>query len=306
MHAAARLRERLQGHRMIEGPCVYDAMTALQTEQAGLDFMVLGAGGTANFLYGLPDMGLLSFSEIIDNVRRVSNATTLPVIADLDDAGGDPAHVHRNVQLAEAAGAAALMIEDVERSTKHRWSEEQQGWDLATDRLRPIDEAVETIRIAAAARNDPDTVILGRTDAFLIEGLDAAVTRAQALAEAGAELIMMTQFPGDSLSAEIVGSIPAALVHAESDGPTLETRARFAGCGVFGLVYALEPLLGAFFGFRAALEQIRGGVPAADAVPAWEGNKELLATVGLRQWTGPSTQFGPRGDTDDGVGGERG
>lgn len=271
---------------MIEGPCVFDAMTAIQTEHAGLDFMVLGAGGTANFLYGLPDIGLLSLSEVIDNVRRVTAATSLPVIADIDDAGGDPSHIGRNVQLAEAAGAAALMIEDVDRSTKHRWSDAEQGWDLSTDELRPLDEAVEAVRVAVRAKREARTVILGRTDAYLIEGPEAAVARAQALAAAGAELIMMTQFPGHLLTRDIVGSIPAPVIHAESDGPSVDARTVLAATGVKALIYALEPLLGAFFGFRAALDRIKlGEGPAPGATPAWEGNKELLATVGLRQWT---------------------
>jgi 2-methylisocitrate lyase-like PEP mutase family enzyme len=283
--AAGRLRARLNEPGMLEGACVFDAMTTRLTERAGYELAVIGAGGTANFVHGLPDMGLLSLAEAMDNVGRITSVSDIPVIADLDDAGGTPSTIRRYTRMAERAGAAVLMLEDLDSAAKHRWSDELAGWDLSKGTLRPVAMAVAAIRTACAARADPSTIIMGRTDAYDIEGVDGMVRRAQAYAEAGAEMIVMTHVPHAGLTAEIVAAIPVPIVHMEVETPSLAERQRLADMGVRGLIYTLRPLLDAFFAFRDALEEIRADTMPRDSRSQWDRNRELLDAVDLQGWS---------------------
>lgn len=285
MHPADRLREGLAGPNLLEAPCVYDALSARLAERAGFDAVVLGAGATANFLYGLPDIGLLSLPEIIDNVERVARAIDIPVIADLDDVGGSPMHIRRHVQLAERAGAAALMVEDCDMTGKHLWSDEHGGWDFTTDKLLPIPVAVDAIKAAVDARLDERTIVLARTNAYQPQGLDATIERANLFAEAGAELIFLAHMPYGSLTREVFDAIPVPVLHAEFESPTLPEREELHRAGLKVMAYALQGITGAFHGFRDALEDIKAGRRAADGRTEWERNRELLDAVGLREWS---------------------
>lgn len=284
-HPAARLRAGLAGAALLEAPCVYDALSARLAEQAGFDAVVLGAGATANFLYGLPDIGLLSLPEIIGNVERVARAVGIPVIADLDDAGGSPMHIRRHVQMAERAGAAALMLEDCDMSGKHLWSDTHGGWDFTTDKLLPVGVAVDAVKAAVDARIDERTIILARTNAYQPHGLEATLERANLYVEAGAELIFLAHMPYTEMSREVFDAIPAPVMHAEFESPSLPERNELGAAGLKLLAYALQAITGAFHGFREALEDIKAGRRAADARTEWDRNRPLLEAVGLKEWS---------------------
>ena len=118
---------------------------------------------------------------------------TIPVIADVDDGGQTPIHIRRTVEMAERAGAAGIMIEDVDSSQpKHLWNEEKGYWDFSTAVLYPADVAVDRLSIAMAARHDPEFIIIARTDAMPTDaerGYDLATERARAFAALGADML---------------------------------------------------------------------------------------------------------------------
>lgn len=281
MHPADRLRQGLAGDRMLEAVGVFDALTARLVEQADYDAVILGAGATSNFLYGLPDIGLLSLPEIIDNVGRVTRATQLPVVADLDDAGLSPAQVHRNVRLAELAGAAAVMVEDIDMAGKHLWSTAGGGWDFSQDKLLDPEQGADLVRSAVAARQDPRTLIIARTDAEPVEGIDAAVDRVRRYAEAGADLVFFAHMPFQALTREIIEAAPVGVVHFEIETPTLDERKVLADAGLKMIAFCLQPLVAAFHAFRDALEAMKVG----ETFDVGARNRALLDAVDLRGWS---------------------
>lgn len=182
MNAAKQLRERLNRTPMVVAPFVYDALQAKIAERVGFEAVYMTGFGTAA-ARGFPDLGLLTMSEMVENVRTIARSVQIPVICDADTGYGNPVNVWRTVNEYERAGAAALHIED-------------QVWPkrcgfLAGKQVIPQDEMVPKVRAACDARHDPDTVIIARTDALAVNGWDDVVRRATAYREAGADLIFV-------------------------------------------------------------------------------------------------------------------
>jgi len=180
MNAAKQLREKLNGTTMVVAPFVYDALQAKIAERVGFEAVYMTGFGTAA-ARGFPDLGLLTMSEMVDNVRTIARSVAIPVICDADTGYGNPVNVWRTVNEYERAGAAALHIED-------------QVWPkrcgfLAGKQVIAQEEMVPKVRAACDARHNPDTVIIARTDALAVNGWDDVVRRATAYREAGADLI---------------------------------------------------------------------------------------------------------------------
>ena len=182
MNAAQQLREKLNRTPMVVAPFVYDALQAKIAERVGFEAVYMTGFGTAA-ARGFPDLGLLTMSEMVENVRTIARSVQIPLICDADTGYGNPVNVWRTVNEYERAGAAALHIED-------------QVWPkrcgfLAGKQVIPQDEMVPKVRAACDARHNPDTVIIARTDALAVNGWDDVVRRATAYREAGADLIFV-------------------------------------------------------------------------------------------------------------------
>lgn len=180
MTPARRLRQLLQQPGVIRSLGAHDVFTARLVERAGLETVFLGGFGTAASLLGMPDVGLVTLTEIADAVRRMALAVTIPVVADGDTGHGDLHNVVRTVREFERAGAAGILLED--QVTPKRCGH-FEGKELIQ-----ADEMVLKLKAALAARHDPDFVLIARTDARAVEGIDAAIARAQRYAEAGADV----------------------------------------------------------------------------------------------------------------------
>ena len=179
MTPTARLRELLAGPDMLVAPGAYDGITARMIEQAGFAAVYMTGAGTSA-AYGLPDYGLLSVTEMVDNAARITGAVALPLIADGDTGYGTELNVVRTVRLHERAGTAGIHIED-------QVSPKRCG-HLDGKELVSLEEFTAKIRAAAATRRDPDFVIIARTDARSVAGLDEAIARANAALAAGADV----------------------------------------------------------------------------------------------------------------------
>lgn len=179
---ARRLRERLRAPALLVAPGVFDGLSARIAAAAGFEALYASGGAIARSA-GVPDLGLLGAVEVLARVREIVDATDLPVIADADAGYGNALNVYRTVVEFERAGVAALHLED-------QVSPKRCG-HYAGKQLIPADEMVGKLRAAQDARRDPDLVLIARTDARTVEGLEAAVRRGNRYAEAGADLIFV-------------------------------------------------------------------------------------------------------------------
>ncbi|HEX2056412.1 MAG TPA: methylisocitrate lyase [Nitrospiraceae bacterium] len=176
---AARLRELL-AKKTVAIPGAFNALTALQIERAGYEMLYV-SGAALSAVRGLPDIGLLSLEEVAVEAGRIARAVSIPTIVDADTGFGPPSAVPMAVRAFEQAGLAGMQIEDQQLPKK--------CGHLPGKELVPTAEMVSKVRAAVEARSDPDFMIVARTDARAVEGLNAAIQRAQAYVDAGADAL---------------------------------------------------------------------------------------------------------------------
>lgn len=195
-------------------------MTARLAEQAGFDLVYLTGYGLSTSLYGLPDLGLLTMTEMIDACRRMCEAVNIPLIADCDTGYGGPANVWRAVRGFEDAGTSAVQLEDqvFPKRCGH----------LADKKLVSTEEMVRKIVAATDARRDDALVIIARTDAVAVEGLDHALSRAEAYRAAGADVTFIEALTSKAEIALVAQEAPRPLLFDWSfDGVTPHVSRRW-------------------------------------------------------------------------------
>ncbi len=177
-----RLRQLLAADGLIVAPFIMNALHARIAEAVGFDAVYMtGAGTSAE--KGFPDVGLLTMTEMTTNARYIANAVDIPVICDADTGYGNALNVQRTVREYEAAGVAAIHIEDQVFPKKCGFFEGKQ--------VVPMEEHIQKIRAALDARTDPDFVIIARCDAYAVTGWEDTVRRCRAYREAGADLVFV-------------------------------------------------------------------------------------------------------------------
>ncbi|MEQ8952594.1 MAG: methylisocitrate lyase, partial [Gammaproteobacteria bacterium] len=177
----ARLRQALQLHKPLPVVGTINAYCAMLAEHAGHQAIYLSGGGVANASYGLPDLGITSLNDVLTDVERICYATDLPLLVDGDTGFGGAFNIARTIRGMEKAGAAGVHIEDqvAQKRCGHR----------PNKAIVSSAEMVDRIKAAVDARQDGDFMIMARTDALAVEGMDAAIDRAVACVEAGADAI---------------------------------------------------------------------------------------------------------------------
>jgi len=229
--AGRRLRELLFGRHIVVAPGAYDALTARLVEAAGFPAVYLTGAGVSYSMLARRDVGLVTMTEMVQRLAWITDAVSVPVIADADTGYGGPENVRRTVRAYERAGAAALQIEDQDFP--------KRCGHLEGKRVVPVEEMVARLQIALEARQSADTVIIARTDARSVEGWDAALERAARYAEAGADVI----FVEAPLSEEELAEIPRAvskpvMANMVEGGKTpLVSTARLAEMGFRLVIY---------------------------------------------------------------------
>lgn len=183
MKNTTRLRAHLASGKQLIAPGVADALNARLVRQHGFDAVYMTGAGTSAVRLGMPDIGLLTMTEMIDNAARIVDASGLPLIADADNGYGGVMNVRRTVQGYVRAGVAGIHLEDqvFPKRCGH----------LAGKSVIPVDEMVAKIKAAVDARDDPDFLLIARTDAIAVEGFDAAIERAHRYKEAGADALFV-------------------------------------------------------------------------------------------------------------------
>lgn len=183
MSKADDLRRLLEGDRIVVAPGAYDGLTARLVELSGFDVVYATGAGISNSQFALADVGLVTMNEMLDQVRKMLSAIKVPLISDIDTGYGNAVNLYRTVAEFANAGAAAVQIEDqvVPKRCGHF-----EGKQLVS-----LNEAAMKIRAAVEARGDKGTLIIARTDAIAVEGFDAAMARARAYHEAGADILFV-------------------------------------------------------------------------------------------------------------------
>ena len=275
-----RLRELLAQPEPLVAPGAYDALSARLVEQAGFDVVYMTGFGTTAALAGRPDVGLLTGTEMIDNARRIAAAVDVPVIADADTGYGNAINVVRTVQAYEQAGVAGIHLEDQVMPKK--------CGHMSGKAVIPADEMVGKIRAAVAARRDPDFLLIARTDAAAVEGLSAAIDRARAYADAGADVLFVEAPTSEDdiarVAEELRGVAPLVFNWAEGGRTPPIPLARIAELGFALVLFPIGTLLAATAGIRRLLASLRDdGVPAVDDLPTFDGFTDLIGLPEIRE-----------------------
>lgn len=175
------LTEQNQAGKPLQIVGTINAYTAMMATQVGHKAIYLSGGGVANASFGLPDLGMTSLDNVLEDASRITNAVDTPLLVDIDTGWGGAFNIAQTIKKMEKAGVAAVHIEDqvAQKRCGHRPNKE----------IVSTAEMVDRLKAALDAKTDPNFVVMARTDALAVEGLDAAVERAVAFAEAGADMI---------------------------------------------------------------------------------------------------------------------
>ena len=215
-------------------PGTINAYTALMAERVGHQAIYLSGGGVANASYGLPDLGMTSLNDVIEDVRRITGATDLPLLVDIDTGWGGAFNIAKTVRDMTAAGAAAVHIEDqvAQKRCGHR----------PNKAIVSTGEMVDRIKAAVDAKSDNNFVVMARTDALSVDGLDAVIDRAGAFAEAGADAIFAEAMTEIKMYKSIVDSagVPVLANLTEFGQTPLYHLDELASVGIAMALYPLS------------------------------------------------------------------
>ncbi len=280
-----RLRARLKSGPLIVAPGIYDAYGARFVEQAGFEAVYMTGNGVSASLLGRPDVGLIDLTLIAGHAHRVAACVDIPLICDADTGYGNAVNVRHTVQEFEAAGVAAIHIED-------QVSPKRCGQLPGARLVIALGEAVGKIEAAVAARRDPDFIIIARTDAADGHGLDAAIKRAQAFRKAGADVIFVELKSSPSILDDlkrVTSSVDApCLVNVDAGGKLGELTA--AEIEQLGLRIAIYPGLArgvAGFAIREALGALKrdGNTRTVrDRMLTLKEYSEVLGLADVEEW----------------------
>ena len=270
------LRELLEAGEMVLAPGCYDALGARLIEEAGFPAAYMTGFGSAASRLGRPDVGLMTLGEMVDNARRIAQAVDIPVIADADTGYGNSINVIRTVREYEAAGVSAIHLEDQVMPKKCGHMEGKQVVSTA--------EMAAKVAAAVAARTSPEFLIIARTDARAVEGLDAALSRARAYREAGADALFV-EAPQTTEEIEAIASafpdVPLLFNYAEGGKTPAVTHGFLRELGFGIVIFPLSVLLAATGAIRSALQRIKADGTPIELVPALPEFGEFHDFIGI-------------------------
>jgi methylisocitrate lyase len=247
----ARLRSALKAERPLQVVGTVNAYSALLAERAGFRAIYLSGAGVANSSHGVPDLGITSLNDVCEDIRRITQATGLPLLVDADTGWGGAFMIGRTVREMTRAGAAGCHIEDQVEAKRcgHR-----PGKQLVS-----TEEMCDRIRSAVDARTDPQFVVMARTDSHAVEGLGGSIERARAYARAGADMIFaeaLTSLGEYRAFTRAMGKVPVLANLTEFGKTPLFTLGELRSAGV---AIALYPL-GAFRAMSRAAERVYAAI----------------------------------------------
>jgi methylisocitrate lyase len=274
----AAFRERLASGDLLQFPGAFNPLSAKLIEDRGFDGVYV-SGAVLSAELGLPDIGLTTLTEVAQRSRQISRMTALPTLVDADTGFGEPLNVARTVQELEDAGVAGLHIEDQVNPKRCGHLDGKAVVDAAT--------AIKRIRAAVDARRDPNLLVMARTDVRAIDGMAAAVDRAKALVDAGADAV----FPEALTTLDEFAAIRAALDvpilanMTEFGKSELFTARQLADVGVNIVIYPVTLLRSAMGAAERTLDTIRADGTQAAAVPQMQTRSRLYELLDYEGYT---------------------
>ncbi|HTU94727.1 MAG TPA: isocitrate lyase/PEP mutase family protein [Solirubrobacteraceae bacterium] len=270
------LAEAIAAGEMVLAPGCYDPLGARLIEEAGFGAAYMTGFGTSAGRLGRADVGLLTLTEMVDNARRIAQAVAIPVIADADTGYGNALNVIRTVHEYEAAGVAAIHLEDQVMPKRCGHMEGKQ--------IIEAGEMAAKVAAAVAARQRPDFLIIARTDARAVEGLDAALERARRYRDAGADMLFV-EAPQSTdeikVIADRLADVPLLFNYAEGGRTPAVSHAFLRDLGFRLLIFPLSMLLAATAAMRSALAQIKASGTPIDLLPSLLGFEAFLDFIGI-------------------------
>ena len=277
MSVRSTLRELLAGPDLVMAPGVADALNARLVAREGFKVIYMTGSGTTASRLGMPDIGLLTMTEMVDNAGRIVDASGLPVIADADTGYGGPINVRRTTRAYERAGVAGIHIED------QQWP--KRCGHLQGKTLIPAAEMAAKVRAATDAREDKDFVVIARTDALSVEGFEQALDRGRLYEEAGADMIFI-EAPNtpDQLAAVPRSFRVPTLFNMASSGKTPFLSAQeIQKLGFKVVIYPNFMLLAAVTAAQGVLRELKKTGSIAGLANKITTFTELFDLVGMRE-----------------------
>ena len=267
--AGARFRAAVQAERPLQVVGTINAYSARLAERVGFRAIYLSGGGVAAASLGLPDLGISTLDDVLTDVRRITDACSLPLLVDADTGFGSAFNIARTVKSLIKFGAGAMHIEDQVQAKRcgHRPGKE----------IVSVQEMVDRIKAAVDARTDPQFVIMARTDALAVEGLESTIDRACAFVEAGADMIFpeaVTDLAQYRRFAEAV-TVPILANITEFGRTPLYTVEELRCAGVAIALYPLSAFRAAAKASLGVYEALRREGTQASVLPAMQTRAEL-------------------------------
>jgi len=267
------LRRLISRPKLLLAPGVADAMNARIVAREGFEALYMTGGGTSATRLGLPDVGLLTMTEMVDNAQRIAEAAEIPLIADADNGYGGPINVRRTIRAYERAGVAGVHIED------QQWP--KRCGHMAGKTLISTGEMVSKLKAAADSRLDGDFIIIARTDAYSVEGYDAAMERAARYVEAGADMIFVEELRTVEQLAEVPRrfKVPALYNMASSGKTPFLAAEEIERLGFRVVIYPNIIMRAQIHAAQTVLRALKttGALqPILDKLSGWEERYDLL------------------------------
>ncbi|MBT3610957.1 MAG: methylisocitrate lyase [Gammaproteobacteria bacterium] len=278
MSQGKKFRAAMASEKPLQIPGTINAYTALMAESVGYKAIYLSGGGVANASYGLPDLGMTSLNDVLEDVRRITAATSVPLLVDIDTGWGGAFNIARSIKDMTAAGAAAVHIEDqvAQKRCGHRPNKS----------IVSVAEMVDRIKAAVDAKTDPDFVVMARTDALAVDGMNAVVDRAGAFAEAGADAIFAEAMTEIGMYAPIVeaAGIPVLANLTEFGETPLYTADELTAVDIAMALYPLSAFRAMNKAALNVYQAIRSEGTQTSVVDTMQTRMELYDFLGYHEY----------------------
>lgn len=280
-----KFQKLMASQRMIVAPGAPDALTARIIEEAGFDVCYMGGNGAVAQMLGVPDIGLATFSEMIEHVRNIANAIDIPLICDADTGYGNVNNVVRAVRAYEQAGVAGIHLEDQVTPKK---CGAMEGLTLAS-----LEESAAKIRAAVHARQDPDFVIIARTDSRAVAGLDEAIQRIQAYEKAGADIVYVEMLQSLDEVKRVVASVSVPVLYdvLELSEDLTFSNKELEDAGVKIAIYSMSSILYTTAMTRKFMADLKKNGTTRDKVKDMTSLHDYELLLGIEQQTALQRQF---------------
>ncbi len=275
MKKSTALRNLLRQEELLVAPGASSALLGKLVELAGFKAVYATGAGIANMQFGVPDIGLATMTEILETAKRINDATTLPVVADIDNGYGNALNVYRTVKEFSAAGIAALQLEDQQLPKR---CGHFNGKSVISK-----EEMVNKIKAAKDALQDPDVMLIARTDAIAVNGLEDALDRGYAYVEAGADILFIEAPTSIEQMKAITSSVNVYHIANMVEGgktPILSNQ-ELKDIGFKMVIYANAPLKAAVKGTKELLLHLHGNGTTAGCEHLMISMKERNDITGL-------------------------